>query len=64
MTPEQRQQAKQQKRAELETWAQQNGLSAQTHKELVGHGVKGFGKRGHGWRDGSSTGTPSPSVTQ
>ncbi len=56
---ETRQQAMQQKKAELESWAQKNGLSLQTYQELVGHGGKEGGIKGSGWHSGEKTTTPS-----
>lgn len=47
-TPEQRKQATEQKKSELETWATENGLTLETLQSLIGHGGKGFGMRlGH-----------------
>lgn len=54
ISPEQHQQSIQQKRTELASWAQQNGLSLQTIQELVGHGGKGFG-----WYGGAVNHSPS-----
>ncbi len=59
MTPEQRQQAMQKKRTELETWAKQSGISLQTLQGLMGHGGHGFGIRGFEWHGGQATTTPS-----
>lgn len=38
MTPEQRRQTMQEKRSEMESWAQEQGLSLETFHELVGQG--------------------------
>lgn len=44
-TPEQRKQAMEQKKSELETWAKENGLTLETLQSLIGYGGKGFGMR-------------------
>ncbi|OGK17494.1 hypothetical protein A2774_05620 [Candidatus Roizmanbacteria bacterium RIFCSPHIGHO2_01_FULL_39_12c] len=45
LTAEERQQKMQEKRSEMEAWAQENGLSLDTLHKVMGFG-HGFGKRG------------------
>jgi hypothetical protein len=59
MSPEQRKQMMEQKKAELESWAKENNLEVSTLQELLGR--KGFGHKGFGMRNGSATPSAMPS---
>lgn len=65
LTTEQRQAQKEAQRAELEAWAEQNGIDMQYVTSVLGKG-KGFGKHGmpSSQSGSATTQTPSPSVTQ